>query len=101
MIAELAKEYRGVLRRRCNAPVPVSSKVVSLQDELEFVETSGQRAFIARCRLCECESVYATSDIQMFDGEPRKRGSRARAEKSGAGDGNRNNSCLAFQRVTK
>ena len=71
MIAELMKNYRAVLCIRCSA------KVVSLQDEFEFNETDAPGGFVARCRVCEHESVYAIRNVQRFDGEPRKRVSRA------------------------
>ena len=79
MIAELAKSYRAVLCVRCNEPIPISAKVASLQDEIEHQETNAPHAFVARCKLCEYERVYAITDIRRLDGEPRRRMSRTRA----------------------
>jgi len=79
MIAEIAKNYRGVLCRRCHEPIPVSSKVMSLQDEIDLGNGSAPHAFILRCRLCDHESVYAMSAICRLEGEPRSRTPRARA----------------------
>jgi hypothetical protein len=78
MIAELTR-YRGVSCVRCGEPIPISAKVASLQDETENRGTNPPHAFIARCRLCEYETVYTISDVQGFEGEPRKRLSRTRA----------------------
>ena len=77
MIVEAIKEYRAVPCRRCNEPIPVSSKVVRLQDQ-----SDAPGGFVARCRVCEHESVYAIRDVQKFDGEPRKRISRGRAARA-------------------
>jgi hypothetical protein len=79
MIAELMKGYRGVLCVRCHEPIPVSAKVVSLQDELEYKETNVLCAFAVRCRMCESESIYYLTDVEIFDGEPRQRRSKVRA----------------------
>jgi hypothetical protein len=78
MIAELAKGYRGVPCRWCHAAIPVSATVATLE-EVETSESSAPRAFTARCRVCDGESVYAVSDIRTLEGEPRRRTTRARA----------------------
>jgi len=79
MIAELMRSYRGVSCFWCREPIAVSAKVANLADGPESEETNPPRAFVARCKLCEYESVYSVADVQGFDGVPRKRSSRARA----------------------
>ena len=78
MIAETI-DYLGVLCSQCNEPIPVPARIVSLQSEIENKGTDLVFAFTVRCEVCESKEVYLLSDIQTFDGEPRKHSPKTRA----------------------
>lgn len=74
MILEANKaHYRGVSCFRCRTPIPVSVKILDLQDEVSYRKKNVIFSFTLRCRACEEESVYAATDIQRFEGEPKTR----------------------------
>jgi hypothetical protein len=72
VIAE-PKSYRGVSCGRCGDPIPVSARVARLQDQIAQQEAHTPHAFVARCKLCDYESIYAVRHVQWFNGEPRRR----------------------------
>jgi hypothetical protein len=76
MIAELAKSYRGVSCIWCGGPIAVSAGIAAAQDEAKSEVPDPPHAFIARCKLCECENVYFVTDVQTFEGVPRKTSSK-------------------------
>jgi hypothetical protein len=77
VIAEL-KSYRGVSCVRCGEPIPVSRKVVSLQEEIAQGLENLPHSFSARCQMCEQESIYEIKDLRKFDGPPPIRLTKAR-----------------------
>ena len=79
MNAELISSYRGVLCVACREPIPVSARVSSLRENLEWENLDAPRTFAARCKRCEHENIYSISAVQDFQGEPRQRSVRVRA----------------------
>jgi hypothetical protein len=79
MIAEL-QNYRGVSCLRCGEPIPVSAKIMEIQDETARGRMGVPYVFLARCKLCEYETVYEAGKVQTFDGQPRKRSTRVRSD---------------------
>ena len=82
--------YRGVRCMSCRQPIPLPAIVVELDSRLqglraEQVDDHSARAFSLRCRVCEREKPYRTSDIVDFEGEPRRRSSRSHLLHPGEG----------------
>lgn len=82
MFAEAIKEYRGVLCRRCCQPIPISARVLTLQQEVESRESTAAFAFAVRCRVCDHESVYTSTDVRRMKGEPPLRRLKARTARA-------------------
>jgi hypothetical protein len=81
MNQQVAKQsYRGVLCMSCRQPIPLPATLVSLElmpekDEAGRPVAHHERVFSLRCRACNREKPYRSSDIIEFDGTPRSRAS--------------------------
>jgi hypothetical protein len=77
MIQEATKrQYSAVICQSCREPIPVPAIVTNMEraaasetDELDRAE----RVFKLRCRACECEKPYRSSQIVEVEGEPKGR----------------------------
>jgi len=76
------QSYRGVLCVSCKQAIPVPAIVVNMESDVERTI----RVFNLRCRACEKEHPYCTTDIVEFDGAPRV---RVRAKLASAVESNR------------
>ena len=73
-----AQSYRGVLCRHCRQAIPLPAIVIRLENAGENDWEKPARAFHLRCRACENEHMYTSTDIADFEGTPRPRPSRGR-----------------------
>ena len=74
-------QYRGVHCRCCKESNPLPALVAIREAkhnelEAESESESGSFVFTVRCRVCEKEYLYQSSDIMDFEGTPRPRTSR-------------------------
>jgi RNase P subunit RPR2 len=69
------RTYSAVLCRACRQPIPVPAIVIRLQEESRATDDAQQhdRVFRVRCRSCEAEKPYWSSQIIQVDGEPKPR----------------------------
>jgi hypothetical protein len=80
MNQETVPTYRGVICQCCRQPIPLPGIVLRMEASLEPYELgAGQksgRVFTLRCRSCEKEMPYRTSEIVDVEGTPKPRPSR-------------------------
>jgi hypothetical protein len=80
--AAVQQSYRGVRCMSCRQPIPLP-KIVGERDSrlrglsTEHADEHCARVFSLRCRACDREKPYRTSDIVDFEGQPRARMSRS------------------------
>ena len=80
MIQETTRsQYSAVLCRHCRQPIPVPAIVLRMESlsRAEDPSPEADRAFTLRCRSCECEHPYRSSQIVQVEGEPKGRRSLA------------------------
>jgi hypothetical protein len=73
MTQDTKQSYRGVLCVCCTQPIPVAAFVAIAEPE-SSEEHQRVRVFSVRCRVCEKERPYRSTDILEFEGTPRPRG---------------------------
>jgi hypothetical protein len=79
MVEEAIQSYRAVICRCCRQPIPLPGIVLHIESSL--MNDGGElerneRSFGLRCRSCEREMAYRTSDIVGVEGTPKPRLSR-------------------------
>jgi hypothetical protein len=72
MTQDLKQSYRGVLCASCRQPIPVPAIVITMEAETHEEERH-VRVFNVRCRACEKELPYRSTDIVEYQGAPRAR----------------------------
>jgi hypothetical protein len=78
MVEEAIQSYRAVICHCCRQPIPLPGIVLHIEsslvkEESEFGYEKNDRAFALRCRSCEREMAYRTSDIVDVEGTPKPR----------------------------
>jgi len=79
MIQEIVSDgYLGVRCSRCREPIAVTKRVAVLFDQIKPRQSDERedltaKAFTLRCKVCDGESVYDISEVEEFEGQPRKR----------------------------
>jgi hypothetical protein len=77
--------YRGVLCSFCRQPIPLPAIVNRWGAEAQGAAASegaieaAERSFHIRCRCCEKEASYRSSDVVEVQGAPRLRNFRGRS----------------------
>jgi ribosomal protein L40E len=82
MIQQATKRsYSGVVCRHCRAPIPVPAIVIRIESASQSGDPEAnrsERVFTLRCRACDAENPYRSSQIVEIEGEPKERRFSAR-----------------------
>lgn len=75
MVQEAVKQsYRGVLCMSCRQPIPLPEIVIRMAVLPRAKESSlREHVFSLRCRACNREKPYRSSEVVEFEGAPRQR----------------------------
>lgn len=89
MVEEAIQSYRAVICLCCRQPIPLPGIVLHIENSLvqsegEFGYEKNERAFTLRCRSCEREMAYRTSEIVDVEGTPKPRLSRTHSRHAAA-----------------
>ena len=81
MNQELKQNYRGVYCQCCRQPIPLPPIVMRIesssnQNDSGLAREHVSRVFSLRCRSCDKEMPYRTSEIAEIEGTPKPRVSR-------------------------
>ena len=80
MNQELIQKYRGVFCQCCRQPIPLPAIILHLENSRMqgsgAATETGARVFALRCRSCEREMPYRTTEIVDIHGAPKPRASR-------------------------
>jgi hypothetical protein len=79
------QQYRGVVCRSCRQPISLPAIVVNIHAAIQDngADSDGgefSRVFSLRCRSCQSERPYQTSEVVTFDGVPKVHLSRSRSK---------------------
>ena len=68
-----APSYRGVMCRLCRQPIPLPAIILNMEDaaEAQSPQERPVRVFHLRCRACQKEQLYWSTEASVFEGTPR------------------------------
>lgn len=79
---QATKLYSAVNCRQCREPIPVPAIVLQMEPVPQAEASEHGRpqcVFTLRCRVCESENLYRSSEIVEIEGEPKRRRFAAKA----------------------
>ena len=84
MVQQLERgTYSAVLCRSCREPIPVPAIVIRMHETARTEApdaVQSERVFTLRCRACEAEKPYRSSQVIEVDGQPKVRRAASRGD---------------------